>query len=343
MSLISICGIKPRLVFQPKSLFFTCMRVLARVRKADYGRLEEKCDLLPGKDLVPVEQRLISSVIHPCERFGGRIFGGYVRDFVTREPSFKDIDIFFKCAAERECAISGLKCLNDVWVWDMNRSTSDVQERMHYGRKGRDYPCNRIFVFSKKHPEVFVRFDLVLIDEVTKQLDFDVNQLMLFDGGIFLRTDDFDLFEIIQTINKREFNVIGKVGTRIHASEEDCIFRSCHKGRILMMRMKAMEERGWTCKNKHICPNWWCVCASTESIARHVERVEKRERMKLKRIKEKEFEERVMAHSFGDVLDIGRKEFSIQKRISKIRMLRNEKRRTTFKDKSKKNGHRKEQ
>ena len=180
---------------------------------------------------------LIEECIKVASKYGGRVFGGYVRNVLIphfyglKSPGFKDVDLWFTSSEE------ALKFTLDMGNRLVYKSTNDV-----YGCHGKiNYPFGRTqFMLNDNEGNQIIIVDVIVSDELPVN-DLNVNQLTYSAIGYksFGQDHTMTLIECIK--NKTATKLPGYSVNEFDKINKDWSFQ--------LERLQKMQDLGWVIHN----------------------------------------------------------------------------------------------
>jgi hypothetical protein len=141
---------------------------------------------LSARTLIKQRWRMARRIVETCLNYDGYVYGGFLRDYISKRRDFSDIDISFPCHADPEGFIGMLKC--EGFKVDILYS----HEGQGYGRHIVDSGNQQKLRMSKGQVQidVDVRSDCGLSD---RGADFDINCFYLRKSSSLPDTDGCEI------------------------------------------------------------------------------------------------------------------------------------------------------
>ena len=210
----------------------------SRYLNEHYGNLYWNSNQAPNKFLISV--KLINECIDVASKYGGRVFGGYVRNVLIphfyglKSPGFKDVDLWFTSSSE------ALKFVLDMGNKLIYRNNTD----QYNNQKGKVvYPFGRSqFMLVDEHNNEVVIIDVITSDTLPVN-DLNVNQLTYNTVQSYRSFGKEDTMMLMKLIKE-------KTATKLPGySEKEFEKAGMAWGFVQDSRLEKLTQNGWKIDN----------------------------------------------------------------------------------------------
>lgn len=198
-----------------------------------YGKNDKMNNLI-----LSIALKKIKSMLEIAYKYGGEVFGGYVRDVlvvqenkIERPISFKDVDIWFKCKENAQ-----------KFITEMGEKIKigSHQTVAPGGKNIYEFQRTNYAFYSKGYPIAFID---VIVSGTIPVNDFDVN-FLTYHKGIFKSYHYRSEIDLVCAIKEKTIRITPKYMKRILEEDRTNGELGCHVRRI----ENRYLDRGWKIK-----------------------------------------------------------------------------------------------